>query len=74
MLSNKLVAALGLATLSRATPTSSKPQALTYDVAVIGGGASGAYAAARLQQQGIKVVVIERNGRLGGMSLVDGNN
>ncbi len=40
---------------------------VTYDVAVIGGGSSGSYAAARLKQQGFKVVVIEREGRLGGM-------
>lgn len=69
-----LALALGCAAVAHATP--SKPhttvddveaQELTYDVAVIGGGASGAYAAARLQQEGIKVVVIEREDRLGGM-------
>lgn len=73
MFLNSLVVALGLATLANATPTSAKLETLTYDIAVVGGGASGAYAAARLQQQGIKVVVIEQNGRLGGKSLAGGD-
>ncbi|MEN2992195.1 MAG: FAD-dependent oxidoreductase [Bacteroidia bacterium] len=36
------------------------------DVLIIGGGVSGLYAAYRLQAQGLKVLVLEANSRLGG--------
>ncbi|KAA8642433.1 hypothetical protein EYZ11_005608 [Aspergillus tanneri] len=36
------------------------------DVVVVGGGASGTYAAIRLKDQGKSVVVVEKTGRLGG--------
>lgn len=39
---------------------------ITSDVCVIGGGASGAYTAIRLQDHGKSVVVVEARGRLGG--------
>ena len=39
---------------------------LLYDVAVIGGGSAGVYAAVRLKDQGKKVAVIERQNYLGG--------
>jgi len=39
---------------------------LVRDVAIIGGGAAGTYAALRLRDQGSSVAVIERTGRLGG--------
>jgi monoamine oxidase len=39
---------------------------MKYDVIVIGGGASGLYAAAKLGEQGQKVLVIEAKDRLGG--------
>ncbi|KAH8700753.1 amine oxidase, flavin-containing superfamily [Talaromyces proteolyticus] len=39
---------------------------ITRDVAVIGGGSSGTYAAIRLRDIGQSVVVVERNDRLGG--------
>ncbi|MFE7507144.1 FAD-dependent oxidoreductase [Promicromonospora sp. NPDC057488] len=39
---------------------------IVRDVAVIGGGAAGTYAAIRLRELGQSVVVVERNGRLGG--------
>ncbi|WP_020014648.1 FAD-dependent oxidoreductase [Promicromonospora sukumoe] len=39
---------------------------IVRDVAVIGGGAAGTYAAVRLRELGQSVVVVEHNGRLGG--------
>lgn len=36
------------------------------DVCVLGGGSSGIYAAVRLQDQGCRVTVVERSGRIGG--------
>lgn len=39
---------------------------ITRDVCIIGGGASGTYAAIRLQQLGYSVAVIEKQPRLGG--------
>lgn len=38
------------------------------EVCVIGGGASGTYAAVRLQQMGVSVALVEKEGKLGGMS------
>jgi cation diffusion facilitator CzcD-associated flavoprotein CzcO len=40
---------------------------LERDVCIIGGGASGTYAAVRLQQMGLSVAVIEQKPRLGGI-------
>ncbi|GAB1318026.1 Beta-cyclopiazonate dehydrogenase [Madurella fahalii] len=43
------------------------PDVITRDVAIIGGGASGAYAAVRLKEDyGQRIVLIEKAGRLGG--------
>ena len=42
---------------------------LERDVCIIGGGASGTYAAVRLQQMGMSVALIEQKPRLGGMTL-----
>ncbi|KAL6233934.1 hypothetical protein BDW75DRAFT_176378 [Aspergillus navahoensis] len=39
---------------------------ITRDFAIIGGGASGTFAAVRLREQGKSVVLIERDGHLGG--------
>lgn len=39
---------------------------ITKDVAIIGGGASGTYAAIKLKDAGKSIVVIEKKGRLGG--------
>jgi heterodisulfide reductase subunit A-like polyferredoxin len=36
------------------------------DVCIIGGGASGTYAAVRLQQMGVDVALIEKEAKLGG--------
>ncbi len=51
-------------TLSFARPTSRKW--IEKDVCIIGGGASGTYAAIRLQQMGVDVTLIEKEGKLGG--------
>ena len=58
---------LGSAATSPATG-SERPGAgdIACDVAVIGGGAAGTYAAIRLRELGQSVVVVERSGRLGG--------
>ena len=37
------------------------------DVCIIGGGASGTYAAVRLQQLGVDVALVEKQAKLGGM-------
>ncbi len=42
---------------------------LTFDAAVIGGGAAGMAAALEIQKQGFKAVIIEREERLGGILL-----
>ena len=46
-----------------------KVEVLQRDVCVIGGGASGTYAAVRLQQMGKSVALIEKQSRLGGQFL-----
>ena len=46
--------------------SSSYSETIDRDVAVIGGGSSGTYAAVRLKQKGKSVVVIEAQDRLGG--------
>ncbi len=52
------------ASLVSAWPLSKKW--IEKDVCIIGGGASGTYAAVRLQQQGMKVALIEKETKLGG--------
>lgn len=54
--------------LASSLPSSGKddPDVITRDVAIIGGGASGTYAAVRLKQLGQSVVLIEQEDRLGG--------
>lgn len=62
-------AMLGPAGLAGAGPATGAERGggdLTCDVAVIGGGAAGTYAAIRLRDLGLDVVVVERTGRLGG--------
>lgn len=53
-------------------------QSITRDVVILGGGASGTYAAILLQDLGKSVAVIERNDRLGGhtetLYTADGSN
>ena len=46
-----------------------KPEATTYDVAILGGGPGGYTAAIRAGQQGLKVALIEKEDKLGGTCL-----
>ncbi|KAL2168160.1 hypothetical protein VTG60DRAFT_328 [Thermothelomyces hinnuleus] len=56
-----------LATATAASAASWIPDVVVRDVAIIGGGASGAYAAIRLKEDFKKsVVVVEKAGRMGG--------
>ncbi|RAH64854.1 NADPH-dependent FMN reductase Lot6 [Aspergillus aculeatinus CBS 121060] len=54
--------ATGLPSRINTTKAHTKP----YDVCILGGGATGTYAAIRLQDRGKRVVVIEQNNQLGG--------
>jgi hypothetical protein len=54
------------ATATNATNHNWQPVTTSYDVAIIGGGVSGTYAAMRLQQLGYSVIVVEKADRLGG--------
>lgn len=65
-----ILLALELPISTLATSNSiSKNEVLERDVCVIGGGASGTYAAVQLQQMGKSVALIEKQSRLGGQSL-----
>lgn len=57
-----ILPALGLVSTTIAT----YGETIESDVAIIGGGSSGTYAAVRLQQMGKTVTVIEKQGQLGG--------
>ncbi|KAI9744825.1 MAG: hypothetical protein M1818_001750 [Claussenomyces sp. TS43310] len=63
-----LPCAIGTVSLSIGLSNSQsvKQEPLTRDVCIIGGGASGTYAAVRLQDLGYSVMVIERENVLGG--------
>ena len=45
---------------------------MTYDVIVVGGGPAGMFAAIQAAQQGNRVLILERNGRLGKKLLITG--
>ncbi|KAI3393142.1 hypothetical protein diail_4666 [Diaporthe ilicicola] len=62
---NSLPAFLALAT-GMALAAAGTSGNCTRDIAIIGGGASGTYAAIRLQQMGYTVALIEKQPRLGG--------
>ncbi|KAI1378440.1 FAD/NAD(P)-binding domain-containing protein [Hypoxylon crocopeplum] len=51
---------------SRYAAQCGKAEVITRDIAIIGGGATGTYAAINLKDQGKSVVVVERKGELGG--------
>ena len=66
-LSASLLASTVVALPSAFDTKSYKPQdIITRDVAVIGGGAGGTYSAISLKDKGKSVIVIEKQGRLGG--------
>jgi predicted flavoprotein YhiN len=46
---------------------------MTYDVVVIGGGASGMFAAGRAGERGLRVLLLERNDRPGKKLNITGN-
>ncbi|OOF96853.1 hypothetical protein ASPCADRAFT_515049 [Aspergillus carbonarius ITEM 5010] len=50
----------------RSSSSSRDADVIRRDVCIIGGGSSGTYAALSLRQLNLTVVVVERNGRLGG--------
>ncbi|OKP13973.1 Beta-cyclopiazonate dehydrogenase [Penicillium subrubescens] len=62
--SSKTIALLGL--LAHASFVYSQPDALIRDVAIIGGGASGTFAAIRLRNEGKSTILIEKEAILGG--------
>ncbi|MBQ2991963.1 MAG: FAD-dependent oxidoreductase [Clostridia bacterium] len=47
-------------------------EVLTYDVVVVGGGAAGIGAAANAKDAGASVLLIEKQGRMGGNTLISG--
>ncbi|PYH92087.1 amine oxidase [Aspergillus ellipticus CBS 707.79] len=55
-----------LATFWVQAPSQDTREVIRRDVCIIGGGASGVYTAIRLRQRNYSVVVIEKEGRLGG--------
>ncbi|KAJ2900644.1 FAD dependent oxidoreductase [Zalerion maritima] len=57
---------VGVAGMGAAIPSRSHGDMINVDVLVIGGGASGTYAAIELQKMGKKVVVVEAKDKLGG--------
>ncbi|RDW79105.1 uncharacterized protein DSM5745_05957 [Aspergillus mulundensis] len=63
MLVSQVLALLGLTS----TPASSQPEEIiTRDVAILGGGGTGSYAAVQLIDRGYSVAVVEQKHRLGG--------
>ncbi|GAQ03934.1 beta-cyclopiazonate dehydrogenase [Aspergillus lentulus] len=61
---SKTLAVLGL--LSQIPFVQCKDNAIIRDVAIIGGGASGTFSAVRLRDQGKSIILIEKEGILGG--------
>ncbi|RSM77322.1 FAD-dependent oxidoreductase [Kibdelosporangium aridum] len=62
----KAMAGAGAAVIVTPQAHASGSRVIERDVCVIGGGASGSYAAVRLRDLGRSVVLVERKGRLGG--------
>lgn len=68
MIRSWLLPLTALLALTTATTCTSLNSTILYrDVAVIGGGASGTYAAIRLQEEGKTVALLEKQNRLGGV-------
>lgn len=64
----------GLMTAPRPVDRSHKAVTLDVDVAVVGSGMAGLIAACRALSMGKKVVVLEKNGYVGGASILNGSN
>ena len=54
------------------TPKNTKYKNLKFDVVVVGGGPAGAVAAIAAARQGVKTLLVEQYGYLGGMLTVAG--
>lgn len=55
-----------------ASAPSAEDEELTYDVVVVGGGAAGIGAAANAKDAGASVLLIEKQGRMGGNTVISG--
>jgi hypothetical protein len=62
----RLLSLSGAAALVPNLAKGARPTAINSDVCILGGGASGIYAAIRLMQLGYTVTVVEKNGYIGG--------
>lgn len=60
------LASAGLATGLGAGDVAARGSGLECDVAILGGGSAGTFAALNLRERGLRVLVIERSERLGG--------
>lgn len=70
----KALADNGVTPDSKPVDNSHKDVTLDVDVAVIGSGMAGLMAACRALSMGKKVVVLEKNGYVGGASILNGSN
>lgn len=55
-----------------ASAPAAEDEVLTYDVVVVGGGAAGIGAAANAKDAGASVLLIEKQGRMGGNTIISG--
>lgn len=62
----EIVAALLLLLFGQCSALPTTKKWIEKDVCIIGGGASGTYAAVRLQQMGVSVALVEKERKLGG--------
>lgn len=70
----KALQASGVELVSKAPDKTHRDVILDVDVAVIGSGMAGLMAAARALSMGKKVLVLEKNGYIGGATILNGSN